>query len=91
MRTAVLSIVGLILGCGVALAQPAPPPGGPHHPPPPPDRGAHIRIRHGDGGVDVKCPDDTPLKECADTAMRFLDRVVGPGGAKPAEPAPPSR
>jgi len=81
---------GFLLMTGMAAAQPAPPPGGPHHPPPP-DKGAHIRLRQGDAGIDVKCPDETPLKECADTAMRFVDRVLGPAGQKPAEPATPRR
>jgi hypothetical protein len=70
-----------ILAASGSLAQPAPPPGGPH-PPPPPEKGAHVRLRQGDTGVDLKCPADTPLKECADAALRLLDRL---SGQKPSE------
>jgi hypothetical protein len=67
----------------IAQAQPAPPPPGGPHPPPPPDKGVHIRLKQGEASVGLKCPDETPLKECADTAIRLLDRV---SGLKPAEP-----
>jgi hypothetical protein len=84
MRMLILAI-SLVTASSVAMAQPAPPPpGGPHHPPPPPpEKGAHIRLKQGEAAVDLKCPDETPLKDCADLAMRLLDRVSGP---KPAEP-----
>jgi hypothetical protein len=75
MKAIFLSLACFTLGTA-ALAQPAPQPGGPHHPPPP-DNGAHIGLQQGEASVDVKCPDETPLKECADTALRLLDRVSG--------------
>jgi hypothetical protein len=82
MRTLFLTS-WIVVATSVALAQTVPPPGGPHHPPPPPEKGVHIRLKQGEAGVDLKCPDETPLKECADLAMRLLDRV---SSAKPVEP-----
>lgn len=74
---AFLLTVSCFAAASAALAQPAPPPGGAHHPPQPPEGGAHIGLQQGEASVDVKCPDETPLKECADTALRLLDRVSG--------------
>ncbi|HEY8126828.1 MAG TPA: hypothetical protein VIF88_15560 [Methylocystis sp.] len=73
MKAILLAIFGF-MATSVALAQPGPP-GGPHRPPP--DRAAHIRLKQGEAAVDVKCPDETTLKDCADVALRLLDRVSG--------------
>ena len=46
-------------------------------PPPPPSKAGHIRADLGNGrGIDVKCPDDEPMKACADLANALLDKVA---------------
>jgi len=62
---------------------PSPPAGGPRGeapprsegPPPPPSKAAHFRIEQGDNAIDVKCPDDEPMRACVDVTMQFLDRL----------------
>ena len=45
--------------------------------PPPPSKAGHIRADLGNGrGIDVKCPDDEPMKACADLANALLDKVA---------------
>lgn len=81
-----------------AGAPPPPPPGGPHvgprgarggpdAPPPPPPKAAHFRLERGDTALDVKCPDDEPMRACADIALQLLDKL----SALPAPPPPKPR
>lgn len=54
---------------------PGGPPPHPHHPMPP-SKAAHIRVKGPDVGLDLKCPDDEPVKACIDAVMPLLDKVA---------------
>lgn len=64
-----------------------PPPGGMRgmRPPPhAPSKAAHLHIEHGDTALDIKCPEDEPLKACADLTLQLLDKLQTlPMAAKP--------
>lgn len=45
-----------------------------HHRPPP-SKAAAFHIEAGDMRIGVKCPDDEPLKACADFTMQLLDKL----------------
>lgn len=51
------------------------PPGGPHGMRPPPSKAAHLHIEHGDMALDIKCPEEEPLKACADLIIPLLDKL----------------
>ena len=52
---------------------------GHHHRPPPPSKAARFRIEAGDVSIGMKCPDDEPLKDCADFTLQLLDKLSGLG------------
>ena len=76
---------------GVPHAPPPPPPGdhggwdheagdmGPdhhwHHPMPRPSKAARFHIEAGDVNLGIKCPDDEPMKACADFTLQLLDKA----------------
>ena len=75
--------MSLIASSAIAQAPPAPPddrtdmgrmmrappaPGGPA-------KSARFRIKVGDISLGLTCPDDEPLKVCADFAMQLLDKA----------------
>ncbi|WP_237478021.1 hypothetical protein [Lichenibacterium dinghuense] len=54
-----------------------PPPPHPHRPPPhPPEgKGARIHIHTPNLDVNVKCPDDEPIKACVDAISQLMDKA----------------
>ena len=46
-----------------------------HHPMRPPSKAARFRIEAGDVTLGIKCPDDEPMKACADFTLQLLDKA----------------
>ena len=53
---------------------PGPPPH-PNHRMPPMSKAAHFRIKGPDLALDIKCPDDEPVKACVDAASQLIDKA----------------
>jgi Ni/Co efflux regulator RcnB len=45
-----------------------------------PAKGARFRIQRGETTIDVRCPDDSQLGECADILFQIMDRMNSNGG-----------
>ena len=41
-----------------------------------PHKGAHFRLEDGDAALDVKCPDDEPMKTCGEITIQILEKLV---------------
>lgn len=47
----------------------------PHPQPPMPSKAAHFRIKGPGLALDIKCPDDEPVKACVDAASQLIDKA----------------
>lgn len=72
---------GLFVGQGGndSMQTPEPGPGpaamGPHPRPPVPSKAAHFRIKGPDLALDIKCPEDEPVKACIEAASQLIDKA----------------
>jgi hypothetical protein len=66
----VIFILAAMIFSGAACAQSAP--AEQYDAARPAAAGNQFRIKQGDASIEIRCAPDTPLKECAETAMRFV-------------------
>ena len=43
----------------------------------PPTKAAHFRVDRGDSRVEVKCPEDEPMRACVEATIQLYDRISG--------------